>query len=81
MCNFASIVLTKERAFWELDTDSHSEIIARNSPFTKEVLRVAAGYLVGAWVALQVAIALAAIALRVLSARFRTDTISPQRYG
>ena len=30
MCNFASIVLTKERAFWELDTDSHSEIIARN---------------------------------------------------
>jgi len=30
MCKFASFVLTKDRVFWLPDSDSHSEIIARN---------------------------------------------------
>ena len=31
MCKFASFVLTKDRAFWLPDSDSHSEIISRNN--------------------------------------------------
>jgi len=31
MCNFASFVLTKDRAFWLPDSDSHSEIIQKHN--------------------------------------------------
>jgi len=31
VCKFASFVLTRDRAFWLPDSDSHSEIISRNA--------------------------------------------------